>query len=199
VNPYSTIAKFKDVCGKDGPEMFLTSEKMADLLVEYADVMRLGIFAHTHMDEMRLLQPEGARPGGSLERRVALKLVPSISPVDGNDPSFTVARINPATALMQDYAVIAAPDRTGGGAWTREYDYAQAYHQAEYSPAALIPLISTLEDDRRGRSEASEQYMNDYFVGKKIPELKPFWPQYACSLANYTARGYSGCVCSQGK
>ena len=104
-----------------------------------------------------------------------------------------------ATALMQDYAVIAAPDRTGGGAWTREYDYAQAYHQAEYSPAALIPLISTLEDDRRGRSEASEQYMNDYFVGKKIPELKPFWPQYACSLANYTARGYSGCVCSQGK
>lgn len=199
VNPYSTIAKFKDVCGKDGPEMFLTSEKMADLLVEYADVMRLGIFAHTHMDEMRLLQPEGARPGGSLERSVVLKLVPSISPVDGNDPSFTVARVNPATALMQDYAVIAAPDRTGGGAWTREYDYAQAYHQAEYSPAALNQLISTLEDDRRGRSEASEQYMNDYFVGKKIPELKPFWPQYACSLANYTARGYSGCVCSQGK
>jgi sphingomyelin phosphodiesterase acid-like 3 len=196
VNPYSTVAKFRDVCGSEGPEMFLASERMADLLVEYADVVRLGIFAHTHMDEMRLLQ---AGSDASPEHSVAVKLVPSISPVDGNNPSFTVAHVDAATALMNDYEVIASPDKGGTGAWASEYDYARAYHQTEYSPVALKQLIANFEDDRSGKAGISQQYMNDYFVGTKIPELKPFWPQYACSLANYTAKGYAACVCAKRK
>ena len=45
VDPYSTVAKIKDICGNEAPEMFLSSDQLADLLIEYADVVRLGIFA----------------------------------------------------------------------------------------------------------------------------------------------------------
>jgi len=58
-----------------------------NLMVEYADTMRLGIFGHTHMDEMRLLEPEGKDAQAADKRMTAVKMVPSISPVDGNNPS----------------------------------------------------------------------------------------------------------------
>ena len=200
VDPYSTVAKFKDVCGSEGPAMFLSDDRLADLLIEYADVVRLTIFAHTHMDEMRLLEPEGADSHGSPERGIAVKLAPSISPVDGNNPSFTVASVNPSTAVLQNYEVIAASNQTGiATTWSEEYDYAQTYHASEFSPAALKQLIAEFKEDRRAQTEASEEYIRNYFVGNRLREIKPFWPQYVCSLANFTAKGYAACVCSSGK
>jgi sphingomyelin phosphodiesterase acid-like 3 len=197
VDPYSTVAKFKDVCGSEGPAMFLSDDRLADLLIEYADVVRLTIFAHTHMDEIRLLEPEGADSHGLPERGVAVKLVPSISPVDGNNPSFTVASVNPSTAVLQNYEVIAASNQTGiATTWSKEYDYAQTYQESEFSPAALKRLISEFKEDRRAQTDASEEYIRNYFAGNSVPEIKPFWPQYVCSLANPTAKGYAACVCS---
>jgi sphingomyelin phosphodiesterase acid-like 3 len=184
------------VCGSESAAMFLTSDKLADLLVEYADVVRLGIFAHSHMDEIRLLKADGSALQGSSDKGVAVKLVPSISPVDGNNPSFMVAQVNPVSAFLRDYAVIAASNQTGiGTTWSREYEYAQAYHADQFSPAEVEKLIGEFRHDRRGTTAESEEYIRDYFVGG-APELKPFWPQYVCSMANHTAKGFAACVCS---
>jgi sphingomyelin phosphodiesterase acid-like 3 len=199
IDPFSTVTKFRDVCGNEPADMFLSSDKLADLLIEYADVVRLGIFAHTHMDEVRLLEPEGGAAHGSWEHSVAIKLVPSISPVNGNKPSFTVARVNPSSAVLEDYEVIAASNQTGiATIWRKEYDYAETYHQAQLSPAAIRELVAQFKDDSRATTGASEAYIRNYFVGD-LPEIKPFWPQYVCSLANHTAKGFAGCVCSAGK
>jgi len=118
VDPYSTAAKIKDICGNDAAEMFLASDKLADLLIEYAEVVRLGIFGHSHMDDMRLLEPQGGALHAAVEHSVAIKVVPSISPVDGNNPSFTVARVNPQSAVLEDYESLQpqtrpAPTRPG--------------------------------------------------------------------------------------
>jgi sphingomyelin phosphodiesterase acid-like 3 len=198
VDPFLTVAKLRDVCGSGQPEMFLSSNTMADLLIEYADVIRLGLFAHSHMDEMRLLQPPAGDP--ALEHSVAIKIIPSISPVDGNNPAFTIARINPATALLRDYQVIAASNLTGiDTAWSAEYDYAESYHAAQFSPSALQKLFANFENDRDAKTEASREYIRDYYVGNHFAELAPFWPKYICALANYTAKSYAACVCSPGK
>lgn len=197
IDPFSTVAKFRDVCGGQAPVMFLSPDKLADLLVEYADVVRLGIFAHTHMDEMRLLGPEGTERQAAGEHRVAIKMVPSISPVDGNNPSFTVARVNPSSAVLQNYEVIAASNQTGIAAtWTREYDYAQAYHEAQFSPSTVKELIEEFKTDRGAKTQPSEEYIRDYFVGDRSFELSPFWPQYVCALDNRTAKAFAACVCS---
>jgi len=194
IDPYSTVASLKDVCTGAAPVLFLSSDKLADLLVEHAGEIRLGIFAHTHMDEMRLLV------ASKFPNSVAIKLVPSISPVDGNNPSFTVARVNPASATLEDYEVIAASNQTGINAtWSKEYDYARAYHEAEFSPATVEKMIAEFEDDRDAKLQDSQEYIRNYFVGNLSVALKPFWPLYVCSMANYTAAAFTACVCPAGK
>ena len=197
VDLYSTAAKMRDICGAGAPEMFLSSDRLADLLIEYADVIRLGIFGHTHMDEMRLFEAPGDTPNLSLEHSVAIKIVPSISPVDGNNPSFTAARVNPFSAILQNYEVIAASNQTGiDTTWSREYDYAQTYHEAQFSPSTVKELIAGFEGDGGAKATASEEYIRNYYVGDRSPELKPFWSQYICALGNYTAKAFTACVCS---
>lgn len=194
IDPYSTIRKFTNVCAGDEPVLFLFSDKMADLMVEYADVVRLGIFAHTHMDELRLLSRKGST------QHVAIKMISSISPVDGNNPSFTVARVNSSAARMDDYKVIAASNQTGVGTkWTVEYDYGRTYHQAEFSAAAVESLIGKFKADQSASTAVSQAYLRDYFVGDRSMLLAPFWPQYVCALGNDTAKGYAACVCGAGQ
>lgn len=200
VDPYSTVAKFKDVCGNEAPEMFLSSDILADLLIEYGDVIRLGIFAHSHMDEMRLLEPQSSGPRASSSHGVAIKIIPSISPVDGNNPSFTIARVNRSSAVLQDYEVFAASNQTGiATTWSREYDYAQAYREAQFSPSTVKKLIAEFENDRGAKMEASQEYLRDYYVGDRSSALQPIWPLYVCALANHTAKAFAACECSAGK
>ncbi len=215
VDPFATFSKFRAVCGNQAPEMFLGSDELADLLIKYGDVIRLGLFAHSHMDEIRLLEPQvpepqvresqvresqSSDPHVSSEHSVALKLVPSISPVDGNNPSFTVARVNPSSAVLEDYEVIAASNQTGiDTTWATEYDYAQAYHETQFSPSTVKELIGEFENDRGAKTQASKQYIHNYYVSDSFLELQPFWPQYICAMANYTAKSFAACTCSAGK
>jgi len=196
IDPFSTAAGFRDVCGGQSPVMFLSSDRLPDLLVQYADVIKLAVFAHTHMDEIRLLRSEHE---GTAARAVAVKMIPSISPVHGNKPSFTVASINPSSASMQDYSVITASNLTGADTrWTPEYNFAGAYHQADFSPAALKTMIDAFRSDNIAVLPESEKFLRNYFPGDKSAALSPFWMQYTCALGNYTAKGFADCVCHTG-
>lgn len=200
IDPYSTVVKFKNVCAGDAPVAFLSSDKLADMMTENADVIRLGIFAHTHMDEMRLLGPEGSKLKGAGEHSVAIKMVPSISPVDGNTPSFTIARVDPSSAVLQNYDVIEASNQTGIAAtWTLEYDYGQTYHEQQFSPSAVKELIQEFTADHGAKTEVSKAYLRTYFVGDRSSELSMFWPEYVCTLSNHTAKAFAACVCSTGR
>ncbi|MGB6132044.1 MAG: metallophosphoesterase [Acidobacteriaceae bacterium] len=198
VNAYATLSKIDDVCGAGDVDMFLQTDQLGDLLARDAGEVRLVLFAHTHMDEFRLLR--AGDDGSDPAHAIAVKLVPSISPVNGNNPAFTVARVDPTTAILQDYEVIAASNQTGiGTTWTKEYDFAEAYHEPNFSPASLENLMSDFRSDPHARSAASQEYIRDYYVGDLARELSPFWPQYVCSLDHLTAKGFAGCVCGAGK
>jgi sphingomyelin phosphodiesterase acid-like 3 len=205
VNAFSTVKKMTDVCANEPAEMFLESGPLDAVLEQYADVVRLGLFAHTHMDEMRLLTPQGAS-GGELvggehgSHKIPVKLVPSISPVDGNNPSFTVAQVDTGTADLKDYRVLVASNQTGvGTVWSVEYDYAQTYHVPDFSAASVAGLMAGFKDDRKAQKDASGAYIRHYFKGDVSRELTPFWGQYACSMDELTSKGYAGCVCAQYK
>jgi hypothetical protein len=60
-------------------------------------------------------------------------------------------------------------------------------------------LIAEFANDRGAKTEASQDYIRNYYVGDRSPELKPFWPLYVCTLANSTAKAFAACVCSAGK
>jgi sphingomyelin phosphodiesterase acid-like 3 len=191
VDPYSTIVKGKDLCAGKEPTMFLASEALTDTLASYGDVIQLAIFAHTHMDEMRLLVGEKA------DRAVPMKMVPSISPIDGNNPSFTVAQVDPASAVLMDYRVFAASNQTGvDTAWTEEYEYAQSYQEPSFSAASLANLTGKFKADPGAKTQGSENYLAHYLVGNAGRELTPFWPQYVCALSNHTEDAYRACACA---
>lgn len=194
VDPYSTVAKMRNVCAGKSPSEFLANDQLADSLVRSADIIRLGIFGHTHMDEMRLVTSETGTA------QVPLKVVPSISPVDGNIPAFTVARINPATATLADYDVLQASNQTGiATTWSLEYNYAATYHQPDYSPASVAQLIAGFHADRSATNPMSIAYIHNYFVGDMSGEISPFWPEYVCALDNYSEKSFAACVCASAK
>jgi sphingomyelin phosphodiesterase acid-like 3 len=151
------------------------------------------------MDEMRLLKPEGKNTQAENDSTVALKIVSSISPVDGNNPSFTIARVDPSTAVLEDYEVIAASNQTGVATrWAKEYDYRETYHEKEFTPATLGKLLGEFRADSTASAAISQAYIRDYFVGDASLLLSPFWPQYVCALDNRTSKSFAACVCSSG-
>ncbi len=196
IDPYGTARKAQDMCSGEAPVAFLSSDALAKTLSDFGDVIRLAIFAHTHMDELRLLRPQPQASGAA----VAVKMVPSISPVDGNNPSFVVAQAEPASATLKDYKVIAASNKTGIGThWSEEYDFDREYNAPVYAAASLTKLIDGFAADRSGAGVASQSYLRNYFVGGEARELQPFWPQYVCALDNTSAAAYRSCACAAGK
>jgi sphingomyelin phosphodiesterase acid-like 3 len=194
VDLYSTASRMVDVCGGRSPVMFLASEKLADVLAEYGDVVELAIFAHTHMDELRLLKPET-----TAVKSVAVKLIPSISPIHGNHPSITVAQIDPSTAALVDYKVFAASNQTGVDAtWSEEYDFARSFHQTGFTSSSASQLIAGFAADPGARTQASQSYIGNFSVGYASPLLRLAWQQYVCTLSNYTAESFRSCACPSG-
>jgi sphingomyelin phosphodiesterase acid-like 3 len=192
-NPYATAKKgLLKICspaGSDdaGPAMFLASESLGDTLTKNADVIRLAIFAHTHMDEFRLFGPQGAG--------VAVKLVPSITPYNGNNPAFTVAQVDPATAEVADYTVIAAGDEHGSS-WAKEYTFSEAYGHRGFTPATLQSVIDGFRADAGDQAPASHAYQRYYSTGSAAivaPGL--IWQAGVCALTNEHAADYAGCAC----
>jgi sphingomyelin phosphodiesterase acid-like 3 len=194
VDLYATASRFIDVCGGQAPIMYLSSEKMADELVEFSDVVELAIFGHNHMDETRLLKGDGKTPASS--KSVAVKVVSSISPINGNHPSFTVAQIDPSSAALKDYKVFVASNLTGNDAdWTAEYDFARSYHTAEFTSSSVSNLIAGFAADPGAKTQASQNYIADFSVGYVTPLLSLAWPQYVCTLSNHTQQSFKACVC----
>jgi len=193
VNPYATAMKAMDLCSGGKPQMFLSSEALPNAMSNYGDVIELAIFAHTHMDEMRLLKPAvaGAPPQG-----VAVKLVPSISPINGNNPSFMVTQIDVATAQLKDYQVFVASNQTGVNAqWSEEYDFAKTYKVDAFTASSAGDLIAGFKADPTAQTAASQSYIRNFGSGTGARELGVFWQPYTCALRNDGADAFRECVC----
>jgi sphingomyelin phosphodiesterase acid-like 3 len=211
IDAYSTFTKQRNVCGGKSPEMFLGSEALANTLTDFPDVIRLALFGHTHMDEFRTYTtPDGTIPG---------KLVPSITPVNGNNPAFTIAAIEPTTATLKDYTVFAARNRTDTVqtgtsnswdnkdlAWSKEYSFSTTYHLPDLSGSSLAKLTTSFLDDKSGASEASHDYQQFFYAGvpdavknisanAKAAAMQIVWPTYACAITHADAASFQSCVC----
>ncbi|GGA70387.1 hypothetical protein GCM10011507_22400 [Edaphobacter acidisoli] len=195
VDIHSAALHLRKVCNGASPQMFLTSEKLAGVLEENADVVRLGVFAHTHMDELRLLAPEDAP-----KQMVAIKMVPSITPVHGNNPAFVVARVSPASAELKDYSVFAASNTSGVRAtWSKEYTYSSAYHESAFAPAQVAHLVKEFAADPEAKSPESKAFIQYFYAGDTSGLIKPLWPEYVCALAHTDGASFAKCACTAEK
>lgn len=203
VDLYNTALRQTDVCAQGQPVMFLGSDKLAQTLAAYPATVRLALFGHTHADEMRLLLPEPAPPSSTASQPlgVPLKITASITPVNGNNPSFTLAQIDPATATLTDYTVIVASNQTGiATTWSKEYTYSFTFHEPSFSAASLAGLIGNFDADPSAATAPSQAYLHNYFpgiVGARAALLTLAWRQYACSMDHDSAQTFAACVCAK--
>ncbi len=196
VDLYSTARRGINVCTGGSPVMFLASEDMSDAIAPYGDVVQLAIFAHTHMDELRLLQDQSA--GAPSKTPVPIKMVSSISPVHANLPSITVAQVDPATAAVANYTVFSSPDLNGGnGTWKpKEYDFSSSYSEPDFSSSSLANLIAEFAADPGATTSQSTNYIDHFSAGHSSGSLRAAWPQYVCSLSNPTVKAFKACACA---
>jgi sphingomyelin phosphodiesterase acid-like 3 len=193
VNVYSTLRNKTDICSGALPTNFLKTTELADLIAEYADVIKLAIFGHTHNDEIHLFTT------GDGKRFVPAKIVPSISPINGNRPSFTVAEINPETATMSDYTVVTASNLTGKDAtWSESYRFTKKYSEPDFSAASVADLAHKLTADHNGKSPEAQSYQHLWFpgdTGLHAAASYLLWPAYSCSITADHATDYRACMC----
>jgi sphingomyelin phosphodiesterase acid-like 3 len=195
VDAYSTFhhGSGNNVCSGEAPSMFLGSDGIAETLAQYGDTVRMVILAHTHNDEMRLLPASGGEA-------IPAKLVPSISPVHGNNPAFMVAEVNPHTATLIDYSVYAASSQGGlGTQWPIEYRYSAAYGLPDFSGVSVRRLIADFSVGGSGEAAKARAYQGFYSAGtagKQGSELPRIWQGYVCSMTVQTEAAFRSCVCA---
>jgi sphingomyelin phosphodiesterase acid-like 3 len=184
----SALLMSPTLCAKGDADAYLSSDALSNALSVHADVVRLAIFGHTHMDELHLVGTKGAE--------VPMKIIPSISPVEGNTPSVTVAKVDPASATLTDYTTYIASNTTGvNTTWTREYSFDEAYGETSFTAKALDDLIGRFRADTAGTSAESLAYQTHFYKGHTPIPLGPFWEGYVCSLDRATPDAFKSCAC----
>jgi sphingomyelin phosphodiesterase acid-like 3 len=210
IDAYSTFARRRNVCAGQSPETFLSTDAFATTLADFPDVIRLVLLGHTHMDEFRVYkEAAGANAAAGTttpDGIIPAKLVPSITPVNGNNPAFTLAAVEPSTATLKDYAVFAASNQTGiSTTWAEEYRYSTTYHLPDLSGRSLARLTTAFLADKSSATAASQAYQRFFYVGEpgagglsaslKAAVMQIVWPAYACAITEPSAAGFRNCVC----
>ena len=188
INAFSTLMKSATLCSGGDAVSYLSTDKLAGALTAHADIVRLALFGHTHMDELALL--------GSGAAGVPVKVVASVTAVSGNTPSFTVGQVQPKSATLMDYSVFMATNQSGVGTkWDFEYRFGETYHEESFTAKSLDALIARFSADSAGSSAESQAYQKYFFKGASISELGPYWAGYVCTLNHTSAADFKTCVC----
>lgn len=188
VNTYTTYLRGVDVCHGAAPDMFLSSNALSSLLAQYASTIRLVVAGHTHVDEIHLTGTE------QLAGRVAMKTVPSISPVSNNPPSFLTATVDPETATLLDYRLHTASASTGKAIrWSVAYDFHKTYGEPAFTPATVADLLHRFAVQQDAAAIAN--YQSHMATGLRRLALQAIWPQYVCSLQHADAAAFTTCAC----
>jgi sphingomyelin phosphodiesterase acid-like 3 len=192
VNVYSTLKK-GDPCSGSA-DTFLSAVGPTTLgatIAGASDIVKLALFGHTHMDEIRLLKIPGT-PGPG----VPMKGVASITPVNGNRPSFTIADIDSSSSTLSDYSVYVSSSRAGDGTWPREYTFRQTYSAASFTGAALESITQGFRADPAAETPHSAAYERYFDAGFPISPLVFGWEPYVCGIDHLTPDAYKACACT---
>jgi hypothetical protein len=159
------------------------------LFAQNRSILTLGVFGHEHMDDFRLLQDSAGPIFG-------VKIVPSVSPLDGNNPAFVRFTYDPNAGVISDattwyltnlsVANVAVP-----GVWQREYDFDTAYGQIALDTSGIAGAVSRILT----QPSAQAAFVRYYPSSSGTPAASPF-PAYGCALNKATATDYAACACT---
>jgi len=187
----NNYAAAKAGCPTGAPTLLGTPENdaLVGLLTSYADTITEVYAGHTHMDDFRVVSGAGGKP------LTPIKIGPSVSPIFGNGPSFTVFTYDRASGAATDYAVHTIVPAAAGpmaSSWKTEYSFSSAYKLPAYGARSLATLAGRIRAD-----SATRLMFGSFYTGQSgaNPMQGANWLAYACAETALAASGYSACTC----
>ena len=118
-------------------------------------------------------------------------MTPSISPVFGNNPAFSVLHYEVGTGTVSDIATFYLDLLKGGNnpTWSLEYRFSAAYGFNAFNPMYL----ATLAERIRAQPNIRRTFFGYYAVSGRSPITSTNWPFYSCAETQFTP-DYSECV-----
>jgi sphingomyelin phosphodiesterase acid-like 3 len=157
--------------------------QLLDLIVNAPGHTPEAIVGHTHHSSFAIFgQGPGAVPG---------LVLPSISPVQGNNPAFVAATVEQSTGRILDASTYALLLGASSPVWTRLYSFRSAYGLTAFDAPSLEMLQADLIADRRIRASFSAYYTSFSLHGGIDPAT---WAWYWCANDNFTSVSYAACV-----
>jgi sphingomyelin phosphodiesterase acid-like 3 len=177
------VVTMYDDCGEAGAAANCVNfgQKVPALLADYSDVIRIGIFGHTHMNEFRVAV--------SGQKSVAVQIVPAVSPIYGNNPAFLVAQVSPGFSVA-DYQAWRLAIGNGAG-WGREYDFEQVYGTGGMTGGHMQPVASELTKKPPLRAKYFLYFGSE---SERIVAPAEMENEYLCILTNLTPETALPCV-----
>jgi sphingomyelin phosphodiesterase acid-like 3 len=158
-----------------------------ELMQSYGDMVQIALAGHTHMDDFRVLSSSGSTPP------VVFRITPAISPIFGNNPSFSVLHYSVSTGAVSDIATYYLDLVKGGDnpQWTLEYSFSAAYGYDAFTAVNLKTLAAAIHDNPNVR----QIFAGYYATSAPSPITSTNWPFYVCTQTQFTAADYSNCAC----
>ena len=192
VNIYRTYLHPHDICHGEPPVTFVASDAFNNLLVQYADTVRVFISGHTHLDEIHLLEGTAGQTG-----TVALKTIPSLSPVSTNAPAYLLAQIDPVSGTLVDYSKRVGAVMVGASVqWSTLYRFRDRYQEPAFTATTVGDLLHRWQSAPESSASQIETYQTSVASGLRLFALRASWPQQLCAMQHSSATAFSTCACS---
>lgn len=140
------------------------------------------------MDSYRAIGPDAST------LRAPMLVVPAVSPIFGNAPSFTVLDVDSATAQVDDSQVYILTKGKDDWAWHREYDFDSVYGSGVIDATHLWRVQQAIFSDERVRRRFEEFYQGGDGIA---PITDSTWRSYWCANVALTITEYTACAMPQ--
>ncbi len=167
------------------------SSQLYALFAQYHDELAFGIFAHDHMDDYRVASDAS---GNVL---LGVKLIPSVSPIFANNPSFvqfTYDRVAGTITDAQDWYLTNLPSANGTvqGVWSFEYDFDTTYGQGALNASGVAGAVTSILTQ-----PAAQAAFTRYYPSSNPGGGFSTFAAYGCALNHLTVTDYSTCYCGR--
>lgn len=152
------------------------NSKFLELIEKYKDVITANFSGHIHTDDFRLYKDKSG------SAYAFTHIIPSVSPVFGNNPSFQIFSYEAKSFSLLDYKTYAL-DLTGDKpVWKYEYSFNDAYKQNGINAHSLNELHSEI----RNNAAVRNNYVLYYTGSSKLVSIAGDWVGYWCGISNLT-------------
>jgi len=161
------------------------------LFAQYRDILTFGIFAHEHNDDFRVARDSSGK------LIFGMKLVPSITPLHGNNPAFVQFTYDASAGAVTNASTwyltnTSTASTKTPGVWALEYDFDGTYGQTAMDSNGVANAVTAIMT----QSSAQAAFTRYYPSANAAAEFSTF-STYGCALGNLTMTDYNSCASSR--